>query len=246
MAFSAVASRMRVSKSLNNDTTAKFGGASARMPNRRVPAALSASTRATRLMVVSSEGVNVDEVMGEGSRLRLNVTISKERAMTAYTEVMKQLSKDVKVPGFRPGAKVNPKLLAQSYGVKNVKAAVLEDLLNKTMPEAMANVAARALDESDRIETDISSLFDNFTGPAGEPTMDIKYTIGVDVAPDLKWTGNYKDIKVEMQATDNEDTIKAAADKEFTAKLKDLGTLRVVADRPVQEGDVAVIDLKAC
>lgn len=197
-------------------------------------------------MVLGSGGVTVTEEMDSNSRMHLKVTISKERAMSAYTEVMKQLSKDVRVPGFRPGAKVNPTLLAQSYGVKNVKAAVLEDLLNKTMPEAMAGVAARALDESDRIETDISTLFDVFTGPAGEPTQDIEYTIGVDVAPEIKWTGSYKDISVEIQATDNEGTIQAAADKEFTSKLKDLGTLRVVADRPVQEGDVAVIDLKAC
>ena len=40
------------------------------------------------------------------------------------------------------------------------------------------------------------------------------------------------------QATNNKQTVKATAARELMSKLKDLGTLRVVADRAVQEGCV--------
>jgi hypothetical protein len=36
-----------------------------------------------------------------------------------------------------------------------VKAALVEAVLNKAMPLAIASVSARALDESERIETDM-------------------------------------------------------------------------------------------
>jgi len=197
-------------------------------------------------MVVNGDGVTVVEEMSSDSRLRLKVVVTKERAMETYKSILKELSKKVKVPGFRPGAKMNPNLVAQTYGVQNLKAAVLEELMNKTMGEAMTGVSSRALDESDRIETDMEKLFESFTGSAGEPTADICYTIGVDVAPEVKWTSAYKDIIVEVQATNNKQTVKATAARELMSKVKDLGTLRVVADRAVQEGDVAVIDLAAC
>jgi len=85
-----------------------------------------------------------------------------------------------------------------------VKSAMVEAVLNKAVPLAIAQVADRALDESEKIETDVEQMAKIFNGPACEPTGDMEFAIGVDLVPEVTWTGDYKAIEVTVEAAGND------------------------------------------
>jgi len=154
------------------------------------------------------------------------------------------------VPGFRKGGKgkkASPKLLLQSYGMKNFKAAVMEDVLHRTIPDVMSGVAERALDESEKIETEMDDLLAYLDGPDGKPTRDLEYTMGFDVVPELSWKQDYKSIVVEVESAGNDLTIEMEANKAFRQLVKDKkGVMRVVADRGLEKGDISVLGISGC
>jgi trigger factor len=122
---------------------------------------------------------------------------------------------------------------------------MVEAVLNKAVPLAIAQVADRALDESEKIETDVEQMAKIFNGPACEPTSDMEFCIGVDLVPEVTWTGNYKDIAVTVEAAGNDTSAANEVARRLAAKHKELSKMGVVADRGLQRGDVAVLDLSA-
>eukprot|EP00854_Cymbomonas_tetramitiformis_P001375 gene1375-1978_t len=158
---------------------------------------------------------------------------------------MKELKKDVSIKGFRKGAKIPQKLLIQSYGVKNVRAAVIEQMLTNAIPKAMESVAKRAIQDSEKIETDLKEIEEAFAGADASPTGDAHFSIGVDVVPEVKWTAPYRSMAVEVEEAGNEGTDAAKVKLMIHGRRKELGELRIVSDRGLEVKDVAVLDFKA-
>lgn len=204
-----------------------------------------------KAFVVRAAGeVEVEEAMGEDSRLVLKVKVPKEICQASYNEVISEIGSKMQVPGFRKGKGKGggPKMLVNTYGLKNVKAAVVENVLHKTVPDALAKVADRALDESEKIETDMDVMLTFFGGVDGAPSSDFfEFSIGLDVVPELKWLKDYKGITAEVESAGDEASIQAEADQSFASLVKDKkGTMRVVANRGLGRGDIAVINLQGC
>lgn len=71
----------------------------------------------------------------EGLERNLNVTIPADNINSKVTEKLKEYSKQVRIPGFRPG-KVPKSILNKRYG-KGARQEVLESLINSTIQEAV-------------------------------------------------------------------------------------------------------------
>ncbi len=71
----------------------------------------------------------------EGLERNLNVTIPAESINSKVSEKLKEYSKQVRIPGFRPG-KVPQNILTQRYG-KGARQEVLGDLINATIQDAV-------------------------------------------------------------------------------------------------------------
>ena len=73
----------------------------------------------------------------EHSRVNLSITIEKEAVLKEYQIILKDLAKEAKMPGFRPG-KVPPAVLENKYG-EGIKAEtaqkVIEDSLKTVFDE---------------------------------------------------------------------------------------------------------------
>jgi trigger factor len=219
---------------------------------RPAPAASLQARRRTatpRTGFVVRAAVTTEEMIGEDARLKVKVTVTKDMLDTSYDHVVNEIQKTMNVPGFRKGKgkKASPKLLLQSYGMKNFKAAVMEDVLHRTIPDVMSGVSDRCLDESEKIETEMDDLLAFLDGPDGKPTRDLEYTMGFDVVPELTWKKDYKSIVVEVDSAGNNLTIEMEANKAFRQLVKDKkGVMRVVADRGLEAGDISVLAISGC
>ncbi|MCD7452427.1 hypothetical protein HAX54_016532 [Datura stramonium] len=185
--------------------------------------------------------IHVTETQEPNSRVRLTVEVPTVVCDDCYRRVIKEFMKLSKVPGFRPGKNVPEDILVGFVGKQNVQKAAVEAILKRTLPHAMSSVTGKAFEDSIRIVTKFEDMERTYLS-----LNSLRYDVVVDVAPEIKWKPEdaYKNLKVVVEL-DSEMGAQRASEKEFIRRHKSLGALKIVTDRGLQIGDVAVIDISA-
>nr|AKM76844.1 trigger factor type chaperone family protein [Pelargonium cotyledonis] len=185
--------------------------------------------------------ITVTETLEPNSRLRLSVQVPQAVCEECYQIVVDEFTRQVKVPGFRPGKKLPPNVLVSYFGKQRLQNAVVESVLKRTLPHAMSAVTSRALQDSVLIRSKFSDLVEMYSS-----SNNLTYDITVDVAPEIKWNpeNGYKNLKIVVELDNDIDALKASQE-ELRRRHKSLGILRIVTDRGLQIGDVAVVDISA-
>jgi trigger factor len=161
------------------------------------------------------------------TRVRMAIEVPWGDLDHAFGEVYKELGKQVRVPGFRPG-KVPNRVLDQRIG----RPVVLEQVVQHAIPEVYSEVVrenqVRVLGQPD---IEVTRLEDNDT---------LAFTAEVDVAPqlDLPALENLAVTVDDVEVTD------AEIDEQISVMRERFGMLTAV-DRPAQDGDFVSIDLEA-
>ncbi|MDT5166631.1 MAG: trigger factor, partial [Mycobacterium sp.] len=153
------------------------------------------------------------------TRVRINVEVPFKELQPDFDRAYKELAKQVRLPGFRPG-KAPAKLLEARVG----KEAILDQVVNEALPSRYG----QAVTESD-------------VRPLGQPEIEVTkkeygeelvFTAEVDVRPDFTLP-DLSALKITV------DPIKVS-DEDVDGELQSLrarfGTLKGV-ERPVQTGD---------
>ncbi|KNA04535.1 hypothetical protein SOVF_198800 [Spinacia oleracea] len=212
------------------------------------PTHLSASSSATASNTKNVEkedklpaDIDVTEVKEPNSRVRLTVTVPPIVCDDCYKGVMRELSKQAKVPGFRPGKQVPDSILISYAGKRNVERATIESILKRILPHALSSVNGIALQDSVRINTSFSEMEKTYAS-----SNSLKFDVVVDVLPEVRWNpeDGYKNLKIVVEI-DNEITAEVACERELKRRYKTLGPMRIVTERGLQVGDVVVVDISA-
>ncbi len=161
------------------------------------------------------------------TRVRINVEVPFKELQPDFDRAYKELAKQIRLPGFRPG-KAPAKLLEARVG----KDAILDQVINEALPSRYG----QAVTESD-------------VRPLGQPEIEVTkkeyggelvFTAEVDVRPDFTLP-DLSALKISV------DPIKVS-DEDVDTELQSLrarfGTLTSV-ERPVATGDFVAIDLSA-
>jgi trigger factor len=161
------------------------------------------------------------------TRVRMAIEVAWGDLDHAFGEVYKELGKQVRVPGFRPG-KVPNRVLDQRIG----RPVVLEQVVQHAIPEVYSEVVrekqVRVLGQP---EIEVTKLEDNET---------LEFTAEVDVAPQLELPSleNLAVTVDDVEVTDEE------IDQQITVMRERFGMLQSV-ERAAQDGDFVSIDLEA-
>ena len=163
----------------------------------------------------------------EGNKVRLTVEIDESEMNEALDDVMQRLSREIRVPGFRPG-KVPRKVLETRMG----GAAVLRgEAIRDALPEFYSRaVTETEVDPIDQPDIDITS---------GEESGPLSFEAVVMVRPVVAIPG-YGGLVVTMPSLE-------VPAEEITAQIDRLratsGEL-VEVSRPIQTGDQVTIDIR--
>ncbi|WP_320673767.1 trigger factor [Prochlorococcus sp. MIT 1341] len=167
------------------------------------------------------------------SRLAIEVEIPGSRSQESYDEAISNLSRSVKLPGFRKG-KVPKAVLLQQIGIIRIKATAIEKLIEKIWRETLDQESINALCEP-QIKDGFESLLEEF-----KPGETLKVTFETDISPNPKLKAT-KGLTAEVE-TVNYDPSKV--DELIEQSRKQLATLIPVEKRPAEKGDVAVVSFK--
>ncbi|SCX76026.1 trigger factor [Thiohalorhabdus denitrificans] len=165
--------------------------------------------------------VSVNE--GSGLQRQVTVTVPAERVNRELDQRLRQLAKNVKLPGFRPG-KV-PLSVVESKYRDEVYGEVLNALVSETYPNALEehslNPVAQPQLEPGELQRD----------------QDFSYTATFDIYPEIEPTG-YKGMELdkrtaEVSESDIDDTVE---------RLRQMRADYEKVERAAAEGDQVLID----
>ncbi|MDH3635462.1 MAG: trigger factor [Gammaproteobacteria bacterium] len=136
----------------------------------------------------------------EGLERRMTVQIPSERVSEAVEKKLKDLSKTVRIDGFRPG-KVPLKVIQQKYG-GHVRQEVIGDVIESSYQEALIQEKVRpaGMPSIDAVST--------------EEKEDMSYTATFEVYPEIE--------KLELEAIEIEKPRVEITDEDFDAMLQKL------------------------
>ncbi|AKS36405.1 trigger factor [Mycolicibacterium goodii] len=161
------------------------------------------------------------------TRVRINVEVPFTELEPDFDRAFKELAKQIRLPGFRPG-KAPRKLLEARIG----RGAVLEQVVNDALPSRYSEaVTTSDLKPLGQPEIEITKLEDN---------EELVFTAEVDIRPEITLP-ELDSLKITVDPIE-------VTDEEVDAELQSLrarfGTLTGV-ERGAQEGDFVSIDLSA-
>ena len=168
--------------------------------------------------------MNVTATPAPNSAIKLEIELPPERLNKAVGDAVRRLSRQTRVPGFRPGKAPRP-VLERVLGPGAVLDEAVEHLVQDAYREAL-------------VEKDILPLarpnVDVVQAEEGKPVI---FTATVPVRPDVR-LGDYRNFNFKPEI----DTIDDARVDKVIEELRDQnGTLSPVEDRGARNGDYAVI-----
>lgn len=165
------------------------------------------------------------------SQVGLEIEIAPEMSQQAYDKTLQEYARSANIPGFRKG-KVPRQVLIQRLGSLRIKAAVVEDLIQDGVRQAIEQEKIEAIG-SPELRSSFEELVQQFQPGAG-----LTFSAAVDVAPEVKLS-QYTGLSVQAEE------FKPAPDR-VDQVLEDYrkrsATLVPIEDRPAQQGDVATVD----
>ncbi|CKU49615.1 trigger factor Tig [Mycobacterium tuberculosis] len=161
------------------------------------------------------------------TRVRINVEVPFAELEPDFQRAYKELAKQVRLPGFRPG-KAPAKLLEARIG----REAMLDQIVNDALPSRYGQAVA---------ESDVQPLGrPNIEVTKKEYGHDLQFTAEVDIRPKI----SPPDLSALTVSVDPIEIGEDDVDAELQSLRTRFGTLTAV-DRPVAVGDVVSIDLSA-
>lgn len=167
------------------------------------------------------------------SQIGLKIEIPAETTQKTYEQVVQNLTRSANIPGFRKG-KVPRQILLQRLGSQRIKESAVEELVNNSIKEAIAQEKIDPLGNYNLISS-FEELVSQFK--PGEP---LTMSASVDVHPEVQ-LGDYTTISVKAEETQPDPD---AVDKFLEERRVKQATLIPVESRPAQMGDVATVDYK--
>lgn len=174
---------------------------------------------------MATAGVSTSVTELPESRVRVEAEVAPEEIEKRIAQSAKQLGRQLRVPGFRPG-KIPAPIVVQRVG----RAVVLDETVRDHLPAWYS-----------------SAIDDARIAPIGEPDLDLgslpeegkplTFSIEIGVRPTAT-LGAYKDLEVPKPDTD---VAKEAVDEELEQLRDRAGRLDTV-DRPAARGDFVVMD----
>lgn len=158
-------------------------------------------------------------------KTEVTAEIDRETWKNAQEKAYKKLSKDITVPGFRPG-KAPEAMLRERVSPERAFNEAVDSLLNPTLIEI---ISAEKVEPFKRPSVNVSKLSDE----------ELTLVYEIVVAPTCK-IGTYKGLKADRQPTEVKDEeVEEAVKRQFEGNA-DL----VSVERPAKDGDTLVIDFK--
>ena len=164
------------------------------------------------------------------SQIGLEIEITPEMSKQAYEKTLQEYMRSVNIPGFRKG-KVPRQVLIQRFGSTRIKAAVVEDLIQSGLQQAIEQEKIEAIGKPE-LKSAFETLVEQF-----QPGLALTFAAAVDVAPQVNLK-QYSELQIQAEEFEYDP---ARVESMLDDYRKRSSTL-VPVERAAQEADLATVD----
>src|ERR687893_1092088 len=164
----------------------------------------------------------------EDNKVRLDVEVPPEAVRQGVEAKVRELGRQVRVPGFRPG-KAPRRVIENHLGRDYIYYEALQERLPTWYSEAVVETDLRPID---RPEIHFDDPLDEEEG--------FKFSATVEVRPEAS-LGDYKGVEVPKAQVEVPDE---QVDEQLEQMRGQFATLAAIEGRPVQDGDFLIIDFR--
>ena len=166
----------------------------------------------------------------DGNTVKLAVEVSTDELQEAFDDRLKHLSREVRIPGFRPG-KAPVSMVRQRLGDETILVDAIEESMGGWFAQGAAELE---LEPVDRPQIDLETEMPELDKP-------LSFMATVTVMPELV-LGEYKGVEAQKDPSE-------ATDEEIDAQVdrlrNELAELRPITERAAQMGDFVTADFHA-
>lgn len=166
----------------------------------------------------------------EGNTVKLAVEVSGEELQEAFDSRLKQVAKEVRIPGFRQG-KVPLVMVRQRLGDDAILVDAVEDAMGRWFASAAIELG---IDPVDRPQIEVGDEVPEM----GKP---FSFTASVTVMPEVE-LGQYLGVEVPKEA---DEVTTEDVDAQMDRLRNEFAELKPIEGRAVQNGDFATADFRA-
>lgn len=161
------------------------------------------------------------------SQIELTVEISNEEMKPYIEQGAKNVSKEVKIDGFRPG-NVPIEVLRQKIGDMTILEEAAHIAINKTIDKIINENVEKQVVGQPKVE--ITKL---------APGNPIEYKLIVAIIPEIK-LGEYKNLKIKQKKIET----KQEEVEKIINELREMRTQEVLVEREIKDSDKVLVDLE--
>lgn len=166
----------------------------------------------------------------EGNTVKFAVEVSSEELQEAFNKNLRELVREARIPGFRPG-KAPAAMVRQRMGDEAILANTVEESMSGWFTAAVMELG---LDPVDRPEIEL----DDDDPELGKT---LGFTAKVTVMPEVV-LGEYKGVEAPKEPVEVEDR---EVDAQMERLQNEFAELRPVTGRPAQAGDFVTVDFSS-
>lgn len=159
----------------------------------------------------------------EGVRATVKVTVPAADVDRAFNDVLRQLARQVRVPGFRPG-RAPEGVLVKRIGADNLAQEVRDALVDENYPKAVRQL-------------ELTPVHAHFHADAPEKGQPFEFEVHVDLYPDFSLP-DLDGIVIDTEVPEVSDEMV----ERTVARLQRENATLVPVDRPAQPGDTVMIE----
>ncbi len=123
---------------------------------------------------MSKSGLKVSVIELPENRISVELEVPAARCKSSYDSALARLGSSIRLPGFRPG-KIPKQVIIQQIGIDRIKAAALENLVDKAWKEAIAQESIEPTGEA-QLKEELQSVVDRFN-----PNENLTFTLEAEV-----------------------------------------------------------------
>lgn len=164
-----------------------------------------------------------------GSKVKLDIVLTKEEFKEALDLAFKKVVKNVEMRGFRKG-KVPKEIYINKYGEASLYEEAINFAVNQSYPQAVIENNLEIVNEPE-FDIDFESIGSD---------KEFKYSVTVEVWPEVT-LGQYKGLEVEKESEEVKDE---EVNKYIEQVLKSKAELVVLEEGSLEEGHMAIIDFE--
>ena len=164
----------------------------------------------------------------EENKVRLDIEVAPETVRQGVEAKIKELGRQVRVPGFRPG-KAPRRVIENRLGRDYIYMEALQEQLPGWYSQAVVETDLRPIDQP---EIHFDDTLDEEEG--------FKFSATVEVRPEAN-LGDYKGVEVPRREVEISDEDVEESMEELRGQF---ATLAAVEERPARDGDFVILDFK--